>query len=231
MNKLTLFILLLAGFAVQAQTAQNAKPADLPDRPNHVFDDDGGAVQIVPRNSAAPTTEKTFHGGAVMKSVCQVSIFLGSGWGDQQARARETALLDLSTGSNGSLSSELQKHGIKSAPSAPSQEDFSDLAKSPAPLNDLAIQRRLADMIEKKAVAAPTAETVFVVFLAPGLHSSLGAHQGGRDFAAYHNFFHAAAGEVRYVVVPFDSNPETHRQAAAQAFVNTALNPTGNGWF
>jgi len=222
MNKLTIFILLLACFAAQAQSA---KPADLPDRPNHVFDDDGGAVQIVLRNPAA-APEKKFHGGAIMKSVRQVSIFLGSGWGDRQARARETGLLDLSAGS---AAAELQKHGVKSAPPAPAQEDFSDLSKSP--LNDLAIQRRLADMIDKKAVPAPTAETIFVVFLAPGVSSSLGAHQGGRDFAAYHNFFHATAGAVRYVVVPFESNPETHRRAAAQAFANAALNPSGDGWF
>jgi hypothetical protein len=225
MNKITIFILLLASFAAQAQTAQSAKPADLPDRPNHVFDDDGGAVQIVPPN-AASATEKKFHGGAIMKSVRQVSIFLGSGWGDQQTRARESHLLDLSSGS---AAPELQKHGVKSMSPAPVQEDFSDLTKSP--LNDLAIQRRLAEMIDRKAVAAPTAETIFVVFLAPGVSSSLGAHRGGKDFAAYHNFFHATAGAVRYVVVPFESNPEEHRRAAAQAFANAALNPSGDGWF
>jgi hypothetical protein len=36
---------------------------------------------------------------------------------------------------------------------------------------------------------------------------------------------------VRYVVVPFESNPETHRAAALRAFVDAALNPRGDGWF
>lgn len=227
MNKLTIFILLLAGFAAQAQ-AQNAKPADLPDKPSHVFDDDGGAVQIVAQGATA-TVERKFHGGAVMKSIRQVSIFLGSGWGERQTRARETALLDLSARHDDAQIAELQKHGVSVAPAGVSHEDFSDLGKSP--VNDLAIQRRLADMIASKAVPAPTAETVFVVFLAPGIRSSLGGHQAGVDYAAYHSVFHSAAGEVRYAVVPFDSNAGNMQAAATRAFVNTALNPKGDGWF
>ena len=227
MNKLTIFILLLAGFAAQAQSARNSKPADLPDRPNHVFDDDGGAVQIVAPGAAA--TERKFHGGTVMQSVRQVSIFLGSGWGEPQARSRETALLDLTARQNDAQIAELRKHGISAVPVGASHEDFSDLTGSQ--VNDLSIQRRLADMIASKAVSAPAAETVFVVFLAPGIRSSLGAHQAGIDYAAYHSLFHSAAGEVHYVVVPFDGHADRHQAAATRAFVNAALNPGGDGWF
>src|SRR5260370_27947837 len=90
--------LLLAGLATPAFTLQqgnkstNAPPAvDLPGEPNFVFDDDGGAVQIVPPDLAV-AGETKFHGGAVMASVKQVSIFLAADLGKQQDGPHDTAL-------------------------------------------------------------------------------------------------------------------------------------------
>lgn len=227
MKRLVLCISLLGISALGAIAAQQSvKSLDAPAQPNFVFDDDGGAVQIVPAGVTA-AQEKTFHGGAVMQSVRQVSIFLGSGWGDANVRSRETALSDLLAG--GAASSELQQRRIQSLRAAPIQQDFSDLGNSA--VTDLGIQHRLASMVRGKAVPAPGASTVFVVFLGPGVSSTLGSQKAGQDYAAYHNFFHIAAGEVRYVVVPFDANASTHQAAASRALVETALNPEGNGWF
>ena len=224
MKRLVYSVLFLA-LAVAAQQASKSAGIDRPSQPNFVFDDDGGAVQVVPAN-LAPAGPKQFHGGAVLKSVQQVSIFLGSGWGDEKVRVRQTALFDVLASAQ---TSELQTHHIKSLPAAPKQEDFSRVTT--AQLNDLAIQHRLADMLRNKAVAAPTAGTVFVIFLAPEVSSIIGPHQGGTDYAAYHNFFHAEAGEVRYVVVPFDANAANHLAAATRGLIEAALNPHGDGWF
>ena len=161
----------------------------------------------------------------MLKSVQQVSIFLGSGWADEKVRARETALLDLLASTR---VPDLQSRNIKALPASPSQEDFSRLNSSR--LNDLDIQHRLNDMLLSHALPAPGAATVFVVFLSPEVSSVIGGHQGGTDFAAYHNFFHVAAGEVRYVVVPFNTTTANHLQAATQALIETALNPHGDGW-
>ncbi|PYP86142.1 MAG: hypothetical protein DMG65_19505 [Candidatus Angelobacter sp. Gp1-AA117] len=219
MKALTYSILFLA------LTGAAQQITDRPAQPGFIFDDDGGAVQVVPANLTAQG-EKTFHGGAVLRSVQQVSIFLGSGWADEKVRARETALLDLLANAQ---TPELQSRNIKTMPASPKQEDFSRLNSSR--LNDLDIQHRLNDMLRNHALSAPGAGTVFVVFLSPEISSVIGGHQGGADFAAYHNFFHVEAGEVRYVVVPFNANAATQLQAATQALIETALNPHGDGWF
>ena len=219
----------LAPLAAQQQPVapQQVAKIDRPAEPNLVFDDDGGKVQIVPADLSAGTS-KTFHGGRVMSSVQQVSIFLGSGWADAQVRSRQTALSDLSK-QPGPHAAELRQHKIKTLPAAPSQVDFSDLGK--APVNDLVIQRKLSDLLTSKAIPAPDANTVFVIFLAPGVSSTLGGLQAGVDYAAYHNFVNLEAGEVRYVVVPFHDNAERHSAAAGRALAETGLNPNGQGWF
>ena len=75
-----------AASATCVLAAQQQAAVDRPAEPNFVFDDDGGKVQIVPADFSV-AGPKTFHGGPVLASARQVSIFLGAGWGDQQFRA------------------------------------------------------------------------------------------------------------------------------------------------
>ena len=67
--------------------------------------------------------------------------------------------------------------------------------------------------------------------LPPEISSTLGSMIGGKHFTAYHNFFHGEQGEVRHVVVPFEPQEKLAKQFAARALIETALNPTGNGWY
>jgi hypothetical protein len=228
MKKFALGILLLCGTVTYVVAAQQQGSVDRPAEPNFAFDDDGGKAQIVPvdLSVAAP---KTFHGGPVLASARQVSIFLGAGWGDAQVRGREASLLDVTTSAASTEVAELKQHSIKMLRAAPKLEDFSDLSQSK--VNDLTIQQKLSDLLKSKAIPAPTADTVFVVFLAPGIQSSLGGLQGGVDYAAYHNFVNLEAGEIHYVVVPFLANADSHSAAATRAFTEAALNPNGRGWF
>jgi hypothetical protein len=229
MKKLNSILVVFAMFLVQWAAAQQAAaPVDRPAEPNMVFDDDGGKVQIVPADLSA-AGPKTFHGGAVLQSTQQVSIFLGAGWGDQQFRPRETSLVDIAANKTSSHLAELQQHNIDIRRSAPQFEDFSDLSKSR--INDLAIQQKLSDLLASKAIPAPTAGTVYVIFLAPGVESTLGGNKAGIDYAAYHNFVNLEAGEIHYVVVPFHQDQQKHAAATARAFAETALNPNGRGWF
>ena len=172
---------------------------------------------------------KKFHGGAVLGSARQVSIFLGAGWGDQQFRSRETPLLDVAANQGNKHLAEMQSRNIKTMRPLPPLEDFADLTKSK--VNDLTIQRKLSDLLESKAIPAPAPGTVYMIFLAPGINSTLGAHQAGVDYVAYHNFVNLEAGEIHYVVVPFHGDAQRHTSAAARAFAETALNPNGQGWF
>ena len=234
MKRLTLAVLLFAGSgamtAALAQQNAPAKPAaslDRPEEPNLVFDDDGGKTQILPPDLSV-AAEKKFHGGEVMKFAQQVSIFLGSAWGDAQVRTRQVALGDLGSRQTAG-GEELSKNNVRTLSAAPKVEDFSDLKNTR--VNDLTIQRKLSDLLASKAIPAPGPSTIYVVYLAPGVNSTLGANKAGLDYAAYHNYVHLDAGEVRYVVVPFHDKEDRHAAAAARAFADTALNPNGNGWY
>jgi hypothetical protein len=226
MNRFVLCTLLLCGLATCVLSAQQSATIDRPPEPNFLFDDDGGKVQIVPADFSI-TGAKTFHGGAVLESARQVSIFLGAGWGDQQFRPREASLQDITVA--GTSITELANHNIKTLRSAPRLEDFSDLSKSR--VNDLTIQQKLSELLQSKAIPAPATGTVYVIFLAPGIESTLGGNKAGVDYAAYHNFVNLEAGEIHYVVVPFHQDPQKHAVAATRAFAETALNPNGGGWF
>jgi hypothetical protein len=227
MKKFALGILLLCGTVTYVLAAQQAS-VDRPAEPNFAFDDDGGKAQIVPVDLSVAGA-KTFHGGPVLASAQQVSIFLGAGWGDSQIRGREASLVDVIASAGNTQVAELKQHSIKTLRAAPKLEDFSDLSQSK--VNDLTIQQKLSDLLKSKAIPTPTADTVFVIFLAPGIQSSLGGLQGGLDYAAYHNFVNLEAGEIHYVVVPFLANADNHSTAATRAFAEAALNPNGRGWF
>ena len=228
MKKFALGILLLCGTVTCVLAAQQQASVDRPAEPNFAFDDDGGKAQIVPVDLSV-AGPKTFHGGPVLASAQQVSIFLGAGWGDAQVRDREASLADVTAAVGSVHVAELKQHSIKALRAAPKLEDFSDLSQTR--VNDLTIQQKLSDLLKNKAIPAPTAGTVFVIFLAPGIQSTLGGLQGGVDYAAYHNFVNLEAGEIHYVVVPFHENAATHSAAATRAFAETALNPNGQGWF
>ncbi len=200
---------LILGFVLPALFAQRA-PA-----PNRLSDDDGGVVQIVPVDAQTSSPAGT-TAAPVMKAVRQVSIFLGTAWAEQETRGRERVLMDLS----GKVA-ELQTRHVQVLPAAPSVEDFSDLTK--APVNDLAIQGKFTEMLANKALPAPDASTIYVVFLAAGVKSTVGGHVGGVHYAAYHTSLHAESGEVRYVVVPFSDSAERQANAAARAIMETAL--------
>jgi hypothetical protein len=225
MKRLVFYTPLFAGLATLAFAAQQGnKSVAPPANANFVGDDDGGLTEIVPADLATqgPRASGT---APVMRSVQQVSIFLGAAWGDQQAKTRQTRLPDFAGNRSEPALTELQNHNVEVLPAGPRVEDFTDLSKGP--VNDLTIQRKLVEMLENHAIPPPAANTIYVIFLAPGIRSTLGASKAGIDYAAYHNLLHLDMSEVRYAVVPYQENADRHNRAASQAFVNAAFNPTG----
>lgn len=221
MKRLALCTLIL-GFAVQALLAQQAGKgsnanAAVRSQSDHLGDDDGGMVQIVPADAPAVAPAKA-QVAPVMKSMRQVSVFLGTAWAEPVARSRERVLADLSD-----RLGELQNNNVTLLPASASVEDFSDLTKTT--INDLVIQRKLTEMLNNKALPAPKSGTIYVVFLGAGIKSSVGGHKAGVDYAAYHSLIHTEAGEVRYVVVPFNENAERQAAAASRALIQTVFNP------
>jgi hypothetical protein len=221
----------------QAQQARRAvaegdAPQTSADAVEHpLFDDDGGRVFVVGRDAGALAGLR-YHGGAVISEPRQYNIFLGGAWSEPGLRRREAAfsnLLSQAGAGEGQLS--LEGYGVRNvyAPSE-SQEQAFDFPVG-GTVSDLQIRAALEGMFRAGAIRGPDADTVYVVFLPPGVGSKLGEMLGGKHYAAYHNFFHAEQGEVHYAVVVFEPQSKVAAQAAARALLEAALNPTGNGWY
>ena len=217
LSVLLLFTLILATAMAQQSGKSNNTNSAVRSQSDHLGDDDGGTVQIVPADvpSEGPARAQAVP---VMKSMRQVSVFLGTAWTEPAVRDRERTLADLRD-----RLGELQNNNVTLLPASASVEDFSDLTKTR--VNDLLIQRKLTEMLNNKALPAPKSGTIYVVFLGAGIKSSVGGHKAGIDYAAYHSLIHTEAGEVRYVVVPFNENAERQAAAATRALIQTVFNP------
>jgi hypothetical protein len=184
-----------------------------------VFDDDGGRAQVIPRG-VVPKHEVSFHGGPVVQGGSVTAVFFGSAWREKVNREKESRALDgISRRAGGSLP------GLP----ATAQEDLLDPLEGKA-VSDLEIQRRL-DALVTSGHEPVDAGMVFVVFLAPGLRSTLGTSTSDNDFAAYHNHYHSAAGVVRYVVVPYEEESVRWLGNARQSLAQALMNPEGNAWY
>jgi hypothetical protein len=203
-----------------------------------VGDDDGGAAQIVPRcppgnpaSGGKPAAgELSFHGGAVVAGGEVRAIFLGRAWRQEANRRREAKV-------NGELLGRweetalaaLGRCGVRARDlTVQSQEDLLD-PRAGQGISDLDIQARLDEMLS--GGAADPAGAVYVIFLAPGLRSTLGTSDSERTYVAYHNHFHAAGGVVRYTVVPYEADPARWLANARQALLQALVNPEGDGWY
>jgi|SRR6185369_12594401 len=231
---LTMLALTLTGAAHAAEQPQaQAKPAPaiLEGAPKGTvaFDDDGGRAQIIPRQQVAGR-EATYHGGPVVSHATVQAVFLGSGWHDRANRAKESVALDaLKQGAGAEAAALLDKHGVRAwEPAGLALEDPAGDPLNGNRISDLEIQIRLDNMLGRGTIEK---DAVYVVFLAPDLLSSLGSRLSERDFVAYHNHVHSAAGVIHYVVVPYDNEPARWLAAARQSLSQALINPEGSGWY
>lgn len=196
-----------------------------------LFDDDGGRVFVVRRDAGALAGLR-YHGGEVIAEPRQYNIFLGGAWKEPGLRRREAGFSNLlSRAGAGAGQLSLDGYGVKNIylPSESQEQPFDFSADRI--ISDLQIRAALEGMFRTGAIRGPDADTVYVVFLPPGVGSKLGEMLGGKHYAAYHNFFHAEQGEVRYAVVVFEPQSKVAVQPAARALIEAALNPTGGGWY
>jgi hypothetical protein len=235
--------------APSSRQVQSPPPAVLESAPagTVVFDDDGGRVQIIPRRpqpAAAGGGEVSYHGGPVVSGGDVRAIFLGSAWRSEMNRARESRAIEAlgGRGEEEAMASLARSGLVGQELHALAQEDLLDPLAG-GRVSDLEIQARLDSLAAsgesgeggEGRAGGPSgagAETpVYVVFLAPGIESALGSSTSAKDFAAYHNHFHSAAGVVRYVVVPFEAQVSRWLASARQGLVQTLINPEGTAWY
>jgi hypothetical protein len=223
--------LILAGASSSQAAVQSPPPAapgaalEKAPKSSIVFDDDGGRTQIVPRREAEGR-EATYHGGPVLAHGSVQAVFLGSAWRQPANREKEAVAMKALQARMSAES--LAKYRVKPwEASLPALEDLTGDPLSTPTLSDLEIQARLDALVS----GTVDANAVYVVFLAPGLGSTLGAKRTEKDYAAYHNDYHATGGLVRYVVVPYDADAGRWTAGARAGLHQAVINPEGNGWY
>jgi hypothetical protein len=182
----------------------------------HVHDDDDGRVQVVASEAAGVRSRQ--HGGDLLCAPRQYDVFVGPGW--------KTSLPAQASLSH--VTARIEATAIcKPTPQAPipTVREYSENVNDR--LSDLRIQALLDSMIESHKVALPNANAVYVLFLDSNTHVTMGGRQGGVEFLAYHNHFHGNQGEVRYIVVPFDSDLRREKRTTARAILETLNYPDG----
>jgi len=224
--KLILLVALVA-FAGSAK-AQGPWPQERPaEREQSVINEDGGRSFII-KPASAPLNGAVKPGNATVADLQQHSIFLGSHWAESALRARESQLSSLLVSIHDHAQmDELTQAGIKNLFGATTSQEKLDVP-SDRNISDLEIQSVLTAMFKEGTLPRPDAGAIYVVFLDPGMHSTLGSLVAGKHYVAYHGFLNASGAKIHYAVVPFQSDSQSAYQIALRALVVAALNPTGS---
>jgi hypothetical protein len=211
----TIFALAITFSAAEVFSQEIRAQAD-----QSVTNEDGGRAFIIEKKSQA-TFSRT---GRAVSEPQQYSLFLGSGWTAPSVRARQSQLGNLLVNISDQLTiSALAHRGIKSrfGPTF-SREKLDQPGEK---VRDLDIQALLEALLKDGTLPRPNQATIYVVFLAPEIQSSLGTMTAGKHYAAYHNFYNAGGARLHYVVVPFEEDSDFAYQIALRAFIAAALNP------
>jgi hypothetical protein len=181
------------------------------------FDDDGGRVETWRRGDAERSVE--FHGGAVVERPLLHLIFLGARWSDPALAATKNALRAAVEGIGAP-----ETAGVQSPAALAGARELT----GPASMNDLRIRVALERAMSDGVLPLRDENVIYIVFLAPGVSSTLGDHKPARDYDSYHSHFWAYDTNVRYVVVPWNKDMgEAVRRSTLRAIVN----PDGDGWY
>lgn len=236
MTLLTNASLMLLGATLGAAGVQTPTTAKLPlqDAPAQtvLVDDDDGKVEIVPVASVqAPSGPRVFHGGAILAAPRVSTLYVGGAWSAHQAAMRRLQEGVVAFGVSERFAA-LKPQGLSAFSFPVVNEGIAPVAASPAAaVSDLGLQHLLHAALAQGKLSAPGEHSVVVLFLAPGLQSTLNGKASGEAFLAYHSWYHDQAGRVRYVAVPYGTSVEATQQAAEEALTRAILNPDGTGWY
>jgi hypothetical protein len=215
-----LVILAFAGTA-SAQEPWSQRPES---RQETVLNEDGGQAFVVrPPATAAPLSGVFKPGGPIVQDLQQYSIFLGSSWADPALRSREARLSKLLVNiRDGAQMDEIAQAGINNRFAATFSLEKVDITGN-RDISDLEIQGVLAGMLSDGSVTVPGDDAVFIVYLDPGLHSTLASLKADKHYMAYHAFFNASGARIHYAVVPFQSDTNAQYQTSLRTLIVAAL--------
>lgn len=217
--KFITFVILAFAGTVSAQEPWTQRPDQ---RQEAVPNEDGGRAFVI-RPASAPMVGVVKPRGPIVEDLQQHSIFLGSGWADPALRAREPRLgkLLVSIRDQAQLD-EIEQAGVRNRFGATFSLEKLDIAGD-RNISDLEIQGVLAKMFRDGLLTEPKADSIYVVFLDPGLHSMLGSLKAGKHYMSYHGFFNASGARIHYGVVPFQPDVNAQYQTGLRTLVVAAL--------
>ncbi len=214
-------LILLIMIAIAASTRAQERPDEAQEA---VTNEDGGKAFIVKMFQLSSVVK---FGQPIDGDIQQRSIFLGADWADVDMRAREPDLSKLLVGirEHAQLDA-LEGLGIKNRFAPTFSQEKLDVASN-RNISDLEIQSVLAGMFKDGTLQPPRAGAIYMLFLDPGLHSTLGGLVAEKHYEAYHAFFNASGARVHYVVLQYQANLQAARQIALRAFIVAAASPAG----
>jgi len=153
---------------------------------------------------AAPAKAKlTYRGGALLSNVEVFAIFWGRQWNAEPARKVRDGISAFFTDILGSeLTDQLAEYSVPGKAIGHGTLIGTKVIGTGAPkgsVTDSAVQQALAKWIRAKTVQKPTANTLYFVYLDPGIVSIMGGGKSCQSYCGYHS----NAGSTYYAVMPY----------------------------
>lgn len=187
--------------------------------------------------SPAATAHLTDHGGPVLKAAEVQAIFWGSAW--QQA-PQDALIPQLGNFFTFILQSSLMDVLAQYGSIGHGQYLGAVTLTAPAlgsTVSDTQIQQALQDWISSQAVAQPNANTLYFVYLPPGVVSTSGGQSSCTAYCGYHNQINS---QIFYAVEPYINCPgcefgngifDSLTKVSSHELCEAITDPALNAWF
>jgi hypothetical protein len=168
-------------------------------------------VRVVPlhrpeaaRARAAVAPQLTYRGGPLLTAVEVFTIFWGPDWNQSpQSVVMKNMNLFFDYILTSGLMDQLGEYSAPGKNIGHGKRAGTTVLTSPAPgssVNDSQIQQLLKQEIAASSLPAPNPNSLYFVFLPPGVQVVLGGSASCQDFCGYHD---SAGGNIFYAVMPY----------------------------
>lgn len=155
--------------------------------------------------AAAPAAHLTYFGGALLTRVQVFNVFWGQKWSAGAGAAVVTRLNDFYRAIVVSpLIDQLSEYSVPGQSIGHGNLAGSNIITTNAPatsVTDTTIRAQLKRWIASHAVPANTANSLYFIYLDPGIVSIMGGSKSCSSYCGYHD----AVGKVYYAVMPYPS--------------------------
>jgi hypothetical protein len=155
---------------------------------------------------APPRAQLTYRGGPLIRNAKVYTIYWGAPWQASPTARKLRAGLDrfFSDILSSPLIDQLGEYSVRGQAIGHGQYLGSQVITGSAPagsVSDATLRRELLKWIRGRSVPKNAADSLYFVFLAPGVVAAMGGSRSCQAFCGYHN----AAGATYYAVVPYPS--------------------------